>query len=87
MAGRTPEITAARGAAIVTRSATQQAARSFLRHRPGMVALGVVLLLAAVAALAPAIAPYDWNAQDIVHRFNGPSAAHALGTDELGRDI
>lgn len=87
MAGRTAAVAAPPGAAIVTRSATQQAARSFMRHRPGMVALAVVVLLAAVSVLAPAIAPYDWNAQDIVHRFNGPSAAHVLGTDELGRDI
>ncbi len=45
-----------------------------------------LLILAVVAALAPVIAPFDPLAQ-IAFPFDGFSARHLLGTDELGRDI
>jgi peptide/nickel transport system permease protein len=50
-------------------------------------ALGVVSLWLALAAAAPLLAPYEPLRQDIVGRLAGPSAAHWLGTDALGRDI
>ncbi|MEU9456205.1 ABC transporter permease [Streptomyces sp. NPDC048277] len=51
-------------------------------------ALGAVLLLLALAAvLAPLIAPYDPAATDILAADSGPSPAHWLGADELGRDV
>lgn len=50
----------------------------------GACCVGIVLLL---AALAPWIAPGDPAAQDLVHRLEGPSRAHPLGLDELGRGI
>ena len=31
--------------------------------------------------------PYDGAAQDIPSRLQGPSSAHLLGTDSLGRDL
>ncbi|WP_157253729.1 ABC transporter permease [Nonomuraea typhae] len=52
------------------------------------VILVAVLGLAAVAALAGTwLAPYDPSAQDLVLGAAGPSAAHWLGTDDLGRDV
>jgi len=68
-------------------SGSQNLARRFVRHRPGVLALVMVACLMVLAALAETIAPYDWRAQDVVGRFGGPSARHLLGTDELGRDI
>ncbi len=44
-----------------------------------------IIILSAVAA--PYIAPYSPEAQDIAHALEGPSTAHPLGTDELGRDV
>lgn len=62
--------------------------REFLRHsvlaRIGF-AIASVLVLAAL--LAPWIAPADPAAQSLPARLQGPSAAHWMGTDELGRDI
>ena len=47
----------------------------------------IIATLLVVAIVGPAIAPYDPAAQDIVHRLEGPSQAHWLGTDFLGRDL
>lgn len=56
--------------------------------RPVEVISGAVLLLLAVAALAPAlIAPGDPLAINPLDAFQSPSIAHPFGTDESGRDI
>ncbi|HEX7124263.1 MAG TPA: ABC transporter permease [Thermodesulfobacteriota bacterium] len=65
--------------------------RDFLRRLAKnrlAVASAVVILLAAVAAIfAPALSPYDPNALDLAAQLSPPSAAHPLGTDDLGRDV
>jgi len=43
-----------------------------------------IFILSSVAA--PLIAPYDPIATDTLHRLQGASSAHLLGTDEIGRD-
>lgn len=59
-----------------------------LARRPaGAFGLVIVALLVFVAVFGPWIAPYDGAVQDIPHRLQGPSSAHLLGTDELGRDL
>jgi peptide/nickel transport system permease protein len=56
-------------------------------RRPlALVGAGLIALLLVVAVLAPVLAPYDPLAQD-APRFLGPSGAHWLGTDQLGRDV
>lgn len=58
----------------------------------GVVGLAIVLLLVAMALLAPFIAPYDPLTGSLGDRLQPPfwqkggSAAHLLGTDVLGRD-
>ena len=51
--------------------------------------LGAGLLTAFVvlAVLGEQIAPYDPTAQDLFAMLEGPTAAHLLGTDNVGRDI
>ena len=61
--------------------------RRFLKHRPAVVALCVLSFFALVAVFAPLIAPYDPIASDFLAVRQGPSAAHWMGTDELGRDL
>jgi peptide/nickel transport system permease protein len=47
-----------------------------------------IVALAAVAALAgPLVSPHDPSEQNLPLRLEGPSAAHPMGLDELGRDI
>ncbi|QCS44814.1 ABC transporter permease (plasmid) [Natrinema versiforme] len=48
---------------------------------------GIVGLLAVVAFVGPAVSPYDPTAQVLETRLQGPSLAHPLGTDALGRDV
>ena len=59
------------------------------RHQPVAMAAAIfVLLLLAVALLAPWIAPYDAENYFDYDRLNdGPSLVHWFGVDSLGRDI
>ena len=60
--------------------------RKFRRQRVAVVALGFIGLLVVVAVLAPWIVPYDPVNDFDYDRINeGPSLAHWLGVDPLGR--
>ena len=59
----------------------------FRRNPLAMAGLLVATVLIATAIFAPLLATYDPGAQDLAHRLARPSAAHWLGTDELGRDV
>lgn len=49
--------------------------------------IGILLFIVLASILAPILSPYDPTKINIVERFQGPSAAHWFGTDEVGRDI
>ncbi len=60
--------------------------RRFRYHKAGVISFWVVVVIAALAILAPVIAPYAPDA--INPEFSAaPSAAHWLGTDQIGRDV
>jgi peptide/nickel transport system permease protein len=62
--------------------------REFLRRsKLGRWGFGLTLFLLIVALAAPWLAPYDPIAQNLPARLVAPTAAHWMGTDELGRDI
>lgn len=62
--------------------------REFLRQSPaGRWGLALSLLLIVLALAAPWLVPADPTAQHLAVRLAGPSAAHWMGTDELGRDV
>jgi len=64
----------------------QGVVRAFLRNRVAVAALGVLVVLAVVSAVA-ALAPWrDPLAQSLHDRLQGPSLRYPLGSDELGRD-
>ena len=72
------------------RSMTVLTLRRFTRHRMAVASavVLVVLCLAALAApLVEAMLGVDANEVDLLARFEGPSARHPLGADELGRDV
>ena len=62
--------------------------RLLSRERPATLAAAVIILLfAAVALLAPVLAPHDPLAQSFLRINAYPSTEHPLGTDQLGRDV
>jgi len=58
-----------------------------LRRNPvTFAALAVVIVLIAVALLAPVVAPFDPDATEAADALQSPSLSHLLGTDVYGRD-
>jgi len=75
-------------AAAPSRVRTRSRALRRLRRRPMAVAgLAVASLFVLMALFAPLIAPYDPAATNFSAVLQGPSAAHIMGTDDLGRDV
>lgn len=61
--------------------------RRFSRHKLALVGLGILVFLLLVAIFAPLLTPYSPTAPNLTQVLLPPSAAHPLGTDELGRDV
>lgn len=57
------------------------------RNKMAMLGLVIVTMMVLMSLLAPVIAPYGYEQQDLYHIFAGPGEGHLLGTDNLGRDI
>lgn len=61
--------------------------RSLRRNRMAMLGLFILVILVLMAVFADVIAPYAYDAQNLLNARQAPSAAHIFGTDEFGRDI
>lgn len=75
---------------IAAASPLQLAGRRFFRQRWALAALLVLAAMAAAVAAAPLVASALGTTAESVSlfdRFAAPSAAHPLGTDDLGRDV
>jgi peptide/nickel transport system permease protein len=73
--------------AAPSRGRQRAVVRRLARNRLAVVGVAIVLAWVLIAVLAPLIAPYDPIDQQVRQRLQGPSAAHLLGVDELGRDV
>jgi peptide/nickel transport system permease protein len=74
------------GTGAVSRSPTRQLWRSIRSSPPSLVGFVVLVILIAVALLAPVIAPYSTN-QVVGQPFAAPSSSHLLGLDDGGYDV
>ncbi len=81
-------------AAVITQSIEPEQAslwsdawRRLRRNRLALVASIYLVCLAAVALVALVWTPYRMSAIGVAQTYSGPSAAHLLGADELGRDV
>lgn len=67
--------------------------RDLLRNRAALTGLGILVLVAGAAILAPLVSPHDPLLQEVSSRLKPPGWAveggprYLLGTDQLGRDI
>jgi oligopeptide transport system permease protein len=61
--------------------------RRLLKNRVAMLGLGIILIIALMAVVAPLLSPYEYSATDLKNRNAAPSAEHWFGTDKLGRDM
>lgn len=92
MAVQQSTIVAAGEPALPREHPSQLTAMLYVARRHRLATLGgvVLLVLCLAAVLAPVIAPYDPNAQDLAGARAGqplpPSRAHLWGTDQFGRD-
>ncbi len=69
------------------RSRTKAILRWMRRDVRAVLSLSFLLLLLIVSIFAPVLAPYSPIDQDVTQLLLPPSAAHWLGTDDLGRDV
>lgn len=77
-------------ASALSQSPWRRMGRRFLRHHLAVASLVVLVLLALASLAAPLVERalgINANAADLLLRLEPPSAAHPLGTDELGRDL
>jgi ABC-type dipeptide/oligopeptide/nickel transport system permease subunit len=61
--------------------------RRFRRHRGAVAGAVIAVSLAAIALLAPWLAPHDPEAVRLGANLRPPSWTHPFGTDSLGRDV
>jgi len=63
-----------------------QTFKAFNTNKTSWIGLAVFLIIVFVAILAPVLAPYDPNDQNILEKLRPPSVEHWFGTDSFGRD-
>lgn len=71
---------------VAARSRLSFRGAKYLKKLPP-VPLAVLLLFVAASLLAPWLAPYDPDQQDLLLSLEMPSWTHWLGTDDQGRDL
>ena len=69
------------------RSPLGLALQRLLRKRIAVIALAFIAVFYFCGLFAPVVAPRSYTAQDLDNVLQGPSLAHPLGTDRLGRDM
>lgn len=60
--------------------------RRVMRDPLGLLGLVLVVVVIGAALFADVVSPYDPAKIDVLNKLQSPSAAHWLGTDQLGRD-
>jgi len=61
--------------------------RRLLKNKLAVAGLIYLVIISALAVLAPLIAPYSYEETDLILGPTAPSLDHWLGTDDLGRDL
>ena len=72
---------------IKRRSMISEVMTRFMRKPTAVLGTGILFVIIVLCLLAPVIAPYDYDAQDITRQFTEPCREFICGTDNLGRDL
>jgi peptide/nickel transport system permease protein len=75
------------GSPVRVRTVWGDAWNRLRQNRLSMFGLVIIAIFLFAAIFGRALAPYDFLEQNIGNQLQGPSRAHLLGTDALGRDI
>ena len=65
----------------------EDAFRRLLKNKLAVFGASFLILEIIIAIITPWIAPYGYEIQDLERTLTGPSWAHWMGTDSLGRDL
>ncbi len=57
------------------------------RNRLAVVGAVIIISIALASIIVPLVSPYEFDEQNLNAVLEGPSSAHLLGTDGLGRDV
>jgi oligopeptide transport system permease protein len=57
------------------------------RNRLAVVGAVIIISIALASIIVPVVSPYEFDEQNLNAVLEGPSSAHLLGTDGLGRDV
>ena len=68
-------------------SPSQAAWKKLKRNKTAFTSLIIISLILLVAVLAPVLAPYSFETQNVDRILESPTRDHWLGTDSLGRDM
>src|SRR5207302_1200259 len=68
-------------------SAGRRALRRFLRHRAALAGFVIMMIVVFAAVVLPLIYNVNPDSTNLKVQFQGPSSAHPLGTDRIGRDL
>lgn len=61
--------------------------QTFCKNRLALIGMGIVIFFIILAFIAPFVAPYSLDGQNLIDRLKPPSSKHWFGTDDFGRDI
>ena len=73
--------------AIAIKTFAKDAWDRFRRNKLALGGLIFLIIMIVLAIVVPAVAPYQFDTQDMANRNALPSLQHLFGTDKLGRDI
>ena len=73
--------------AVAIKTFAKDAWDRFRRNKLALGGLIFLIIMIILAIVVPAVAPYQFDTQDMANRNALPSLQHLFGTDKLGRDI
>ena len=73
--------------AVAIKTFAKDAWDRFRRNKLALGGLIFLIIMIVLAIVVPAVAPYQFDTQDMANRNALPSLQHLFGTDKLGRDI